>query len=91
LKHIFYGWFKTGDLGEKDRDGYYYLTDRLKNIIISGGENVSPNEIDAVINTLDKVIEWSVLCIFDEKWGEKVVAVVVKTPGSKDISGAPYY
>jgi len=82
------GWFKTGDLGKKDRDGYYYLTDRLKNIIITGGENVSPNEIEAVINTLDEVIESSVIGILDEKWGEKVVAAVVKTQGSKDISGA---
>ncbi len=82
------GWFKTGDLGKKDRDGYYYLTDRLKNIIITGGENVSPNEIEAVINTLDVVIESSVIGVFDEKWGEKIVAVVVKTPESEDISGA---
>ncbi|MCK5695155.1 MAG: acyl--CoA ligase [Desulfobacula sp.] len=82
------GWFKTGDLGKKDRDGYYYLTDRLKNIIITGGENVSSNEIEAVINTLDEVIESSVVGIFDEKWGEKIVAAVVKIPGSEDISGA---
>ena len=80
------GWFKTGDLGKKDEDGYYYLTDRLKNIIITGGENVSPNEIEDVINTLDEVIESSVLGIFDEKWGEKVVVAVVKTPDSQDIS-----
>lgn len=82
------GWFKTGDLGKKDRDGYYYLTDRLKSIIITGGENVSPNEIESVINRLDEVVESSVLGIFDEKWGEKVVAAVVKAPGSDDISGA---
>ncbi len=82
------GWFKTGDLGKKDSDGYYYLTDRLKNIIITGGENVSPNEIEAVINKLDDVIESSVLGISDEKWGEKIVAAVVKTPASGDISGA---
>lgn len=81
-----HGWFKTGDLGKKDQDGYYYLTDRLKNIIITGGENVSPNEIEAVINSLDKVIESSVLGISDEKWGEKIVAVVVKAPGLEDIS-----
>ncbi|OQY49833.1 MAG: hypothetical protein B6230_07465 [Desulfobacteraceae bacterium 4572_89] len=82
------GWFKTGDLGKMDKDGYYYLTDRLKNIIITGGENVSPNEIEAVINTLDEVIEASVVGIFDEKWGEKIVVAVVKTPGSKDVSSA---
>ena len=82
------GWFKTGDLGKKNRDGYYYLTDRLKNIIITGGENVSPNEIEAVINRIDEVIEVSVVGISDEKWGEKIVAAVVKTPGSQDISSA---
>jgi malonyl-CoA/methylmalonyl-CoA synthetase len=82
------GWFKTGDLGKKDKHGYYYLTDRLKNIIITGGENVSPNEIENVINILDEVIESSVLGIFDEKWGEKIVAAVVKTPTSGDISQA---
>jgi malonyl-CoA/methylmalonyl-CoA synthetase len=82
------GWFKTGDLGKKDGDGYYFLTDRLKNIIITGGENVSPNEVEAVISTLDEVIESSVVGILDEKWGEKIVAVVVKSPGSGDITGA---
>ena len=82
------GWFKTGDLGKKDKHGYYYLTDRLKNIIITGGENVSPNEIEIIINKLDEVIESSVLGIFDEKWGEKIVAAVVKTPTSGDISQA---
>ncbi len=82
------GWFKTGDLGREDRDGYYYLTDRLKNIIITGGENVSPNEIEAVINTIDEVVESSVIGIFDKKWGEKIVAAVVKTPGSGNISNA---
>jgi len=86
IKTFEHGWFKTGDLGKKDMAGYYYLTDRLKNIIITGGENVSPNEIEAVIDSLKDVIESSVVGIFDEKWGEKIVAVVVKAPGSKDIS-----
>jgi len=81
-------WFKTGDMGKKDGDGYYYLTDRLKNIIITGGENVSPNEVEAVICRLDEVIESSVIGIDDEKWGEKIVAAVVKRPGSGDISAA---
>jgi len=72
------GWFKTGDLGNVDADGYYYLTDRIKDIIISGGENISPKEIEEVINSLDEVLECSVLGIQDEKWGEKVVAAVVR-------------
>ncbi len=77
------GWFRTGDLGKVDGDGYYYLTDRLKHIIISGGENISPKEIEGVINQLDEVIESSVVGIPDEKWGEKVVAAVVPRHGRK--------
>ena len=74
------GWFKTGDLGNIDEDGYYYLTDRIKHIIISGGENISPKEVEAIINRVDGVAESSVVGIDDEKWGEKVVAAVVKKP-----------
>jgi malonyl-CoA/methylmalonyl-CoA synthetase len=70
-------WFRTGDLGNIDKDGYYYLTDRIKHIIISGGENISPKEVEVVINQLEDVVESSVVGIADEKWGEKVVAVVV--------------
>jgi malonyl-CoA/methylmalonyl-CoA synthetase len=74
------GWFRSGDLGKVDEDGYYYLTDRCKHIIISGGENISPKEIEGVINKLDDVLESSVVGIPDEKWGEKVVAAVVTKP-----------
>ncbi|MDP2972164.1 MAG: class I adenylate-forming enzyme family protein [Deltaproteobacteria bacterium] len=75
------GWFRTGDLGKKDEDGYYYITDRLKHIIISGGENISPKEIESVINQHPKVSESCVVGIPDERWGEKVVAAVVIKPG----------
>jgi malonyl-CoA/methylmalonyl-CoA synthetase len=71
------GWFRTGDLGNMDKDGYYYLTDRIKHIIISGGENISPKEVEVVINQLEEVVESIVVGITDEKWGEKVVAAVV--------------
>jgi malonyl-CoA/methylmalonyl-CoA synthetase len=71
------GWFRTGDLGNIDKNGYYYLTDRIKHIIISGGENISPKEVEVVINQLADVVESSVVGIADEKWGEKVVAAVV--------------
>jgi len=77
------GWFKTGDLGRVDEDGYYYLTDRIKHIIISGGENISPMEVETVINQFEGVVESSVVGIPDEKWGEKVVAAIVPKPGSK--------
>lgn len=76
------GWFKTGDLGNTDADGYYYLTDRIKNIIISGGENISPKEVEETINRVEGVTESAVIGIRDEKWGEKVVAAIVKEQGS---------
>ncbi len=76
------GWFRTGDLGRVDEDGYYYLTDRIKHIIISGGENISPTEVEVVVNQLEDVIESSVVGVSDEKWGEKVVAAVVTKSGS---------
>lgn len=75
------GWFRTGDLGKKDEDGYYTLTDRLKHIIISGGENISPQEIEFAIQHHPKVMESCVVGVHDEKWGEKVVAAVVLKPG----------
>jgi len=77
------GWFKTGDLGHVDEDGYYYLTDRIKHIIISGGENISPKEIESAINKVAGVAESSVVGVADQKWGEKVVAAVVKIPGAQ--------
>ncbi|MCF8143863.1 MAG: acyl--CoA ligase [Deltaproteobacteria bacterium] len=81
------GWFRTGDLGKVDADGYYYLTDRCKHIIISGGENISPKEVEGVINALDDVRESSVVGIPDAQWGEKVVAAVVKKPQADITSG----
>jgi len=75
------GWFRTGDLGKRDETGYYYIMDRLKHIIISGGENVSPKEIESVINQHQHVSESCVAGIPDEQWGEKVVAAVVLKPG----------
>jgi malonyl-CoA/methylmalonyl-CoA synthetase len=76
------GWFRSGDLGRVDQEGYYYLTDRIKHIIISGGENISPKEVEAVINRVEGVAESSVVGLPDEKWGEKVVAAVVPKPGA---------
>jgi malonyl-CoA/methylmalonyl-CoA synthetase len=76
------GWFRTGDLGRIDKNGYYYLTDRCKHIIISGGENISPKEIEGVINLLEDVLESSVIGIPDEKWGERVIAAVAVKSGT---------
>jgi malonyl-CoA/methylmalonyl-CoA synthetase len=77
-----HGWFRSGDLGKVDPDGYYYLTDRIKHIIISGGENISPKEVELVLNRMPQVVESCVVGIADEKWGEKVVAAVVPEPGA---------
>ncbi len=71
------GWFRTGDLGKRDNDGYYYITDRIKHIIISGGENISPKEIESVLDRHPEILESCVVGIPDEKWGERVVAAVV--------------
>ena len=76
------GWFRTGDLGYVDKEGYYYLTDRIKHIIITGGENVSAKEVETVINRIDNVVESAVVGIPDPKWGEKVVAAVVSEAGA---------
>ncbi len=75
------GWFRTGDLGRVDEEGYYYLTDRIKHIIISGGENISPKEVEAVINRYEGVSESCVVGVPDEEWGEMVVAAVVPKHG----------
>ncbi len=76
------GWFKTGDLGRVDRDGYYYLTDRIKHVIITGGENVSPKEVESVISRVPGVAEVSVVGLPDPVWGERVAALVRAEPGS---------
>ncbi len=76
-KQTFEGqWFKTGDLGRIDPDGYYFLTDRIKHIIITGGENVSAKEVESVINEIEGVKESAVVGIKDPEWGEKVAALV---------------
>jgi malonyl-CoA/methylmalonyl-CoA synthetase len=77
------GWFRTGDLGKIDADGYYYLTDRIKHIIISGGENVSAKEVETIINQIEGVNESVLVGKPDQKWGEKVVAAVTLKPGAQ--------
>lgn len=76
------GWFRTGDLGRVDEEGYYYLTDRLKNIIISGGENISPKEVQRVVNQIGDIEESVVVGLEDPKWGELVAAAIKARPGS---------
>ncbi len=77
------GWFHSGDLVRRDKDGYIYVVDRKKDMIISGGENIYPAEIEEVLYTHPKVLECAVLGVHDEKWGESVKAVVVCKPGEQ--------
>ena len=70
------GWFRTGDIGYADEDGYFFIVDRLKDMIISGGENVYPAEIENVLNAHAFIEDVAVIGVTDEKWGEVVCAVV---------------
>lgn len=81
------GWFRTGDLGRRDEDGYFYLTDRIKHIIISGGENISPKQIERVIAELEGVADCAVVGVPDPEWGEKVAAALVLEPGAEMDAG----
>lgn len=71
------GWFRTGDIGEIDDEGYLYIKDRMKDMIISGGENIYPAEIESVIIGIPGVSEVAVIGLADEKWGEIACAIVV--------------
>ncbi len=71
------GWFYTGDLGYRDEDGYYHITGRLKELIIRGGENISPREIDDVLYQHPGVLEAAAYGIADRDYGEEVMAAVV--------------
>lgn len=71
------GWFKTGDMGKVDAEGFYYLLDRKKDMIISGGVNVYPKDIEQMVSTHPAVLEVAVVGIADEKWGEAAKAYVV--------------
>jgi acyl-CoA synthetase (AMP-forming)/AMP-acid ligase II len=75
------GWFHTGDLGRLDEHGYVEITGRKKDMIISGGLNVYPKEVEEVIYRLDGITEAAVVGVPDDKWGEVAVAVVVPGPG----------
>ncbi|MCL6476951.1 MAG: long-chain-fatty-acid--CoA ligase [Peptococcaceae bacterium] len=77
------GWLHTGDMGTVDGDGYIYLMDRKHDMIITGGENVYPREVEDVLYSHPAVLEVAVVGVPDEKWGESVKAVVVLKEGMK--------
>jgi fatty-acyl-CoA synthase len=76
------GWFHTGDIGVRDDDGYLFIIDRLKDMIVSGGENIAGSEVERVLYEHDAVLEAAVVGRPDERWGEVPVAFVVVRPGA---------
>jgi long-chain acyl-CoA synthetase len=75
------GWLRTGDAGYLDEDGYLYIHDRVKDMIISGGENIYPAEVESAVYGHPSVAEVAVIGVPDDRWGEAVKAVVVPKPG----------
>jgi fatty-acyl-CoA synthase len=76
------GWFHTGDVGYLDDDGFLYIADRVKDMVITGGENVYPAEVEGVLYEHPGVADVAVIGIADERWGEAVVAVVAPREGA---------
>ena len=76
------GWFHTGDIGIKDEEGYVYIVDRLKDMIVSGGENIASSEVERVLHEHAAVLEVAVIGRPDERWGEVPVACVVLRAGA---------
>jgi len=77
------GWFHTGDAGCLDEDGYVYIKDRIKDMIVSGGVNVYPAEIENALYAMPEVAEAAVIGVPDPKWGEAVLAIIVPREGAK--------
>ena len=76
------GWLHTGDAGYLDKGGYLYLHDRIKDMVVSGGENIYPAEVENVLLAMAGVADAAVIGVPDDRWGETVKAVVVLTPGA---------
>jgi long-chain acyl-CoA synthetase len=81
-KALIDGWFHTGDIGKYDEDGYIYIVDRKKDMIVSGGENIFPREVEEVLYCHPAVLECAVFGIPDPKWVESVHAVVSLKKGA---------
>jgi acyl-CoA synthetase (AMP-forming)/AMP-acid ligase II len=81
------GWYHSGDLASMDAEGYVYLSDRRTDLIVSGGMNVYPNEVELCIMRLEGVAECAVVGVPHERWGHAVAAAVVREPSS-DVDAA---
>ena len=77
------GWLKSGDVAERDSDGYYRIIDRIKDMYISGGENVYPAEVEKVLITHPAVLDAAVIGVSDDRWGETGVAFLIARPGAR--------
>ena len=75
------GWFHTGDVGYLDPDGFLYIVDRIKDMVVTGGENVSSVEVENVLLEHPSVLEAAIIGLPDQRWGETVAAIVVFKPG----------
>jgi long-chain acyl-CoA synthetase len=76
------GWLRTGDLGRREADGFFYVTGRVKDLIISGGENISPTEVEEVLRTHPAIEDVAVIGTPHPRWGEQVTAVLVRRRGA---------
>jgi acyl-CoA synthetase (AMP-forming)/AMP-acid ligase II len=77
------GWLRTGDAGYLDADGYLYIHDRVKDMIISGAENIYPAEVESAMFGHPAIADVAIIGVPDDKWGEAVKAVVVLKPGAE--------
>jgi acyl-CoA synthetase (AMP-forming)/AMP-acid ligase II len=86
------GWFHSGDMAKRDEEGFFYIVDRMKDMILTGGENVYSREVEEVLYTHPAVSEAAVIGLPDPKWGENVAAVIVlkqgQTATEEEIIGA---
>ena len=77
------GWVHTGDIGHVDEEGFVFITDRLKDMVLRGGENIGCQEVEAVLYEHPAIMEAAVFGVPDERLGETVAAVVARTPGQE--------